>query len=90
MYRHDSHVTAPDHKVVKILQEGVKQVGMSGELTGMVASCDSNYYSNFLQMPGVVFGPGDLIVAHGADEQIEVNQIAQAAAAMANLAYQWE
>ncbi|MCE5231365.1 M20/M25/M40 family metallo-hydrolase [bacterium] len=89
MYRHDSHVTDPDHKVVKLLQDGVKKVGMSGELTGMVASCDSNYYSNFLGMPGVVFGPGDLIVAHGADEQIEVNQLAQAAAAMANLAYQW-
>ncbi|MEN6625557.1 MAG: M20/M25/M40 family metallo-hydrolase [Candidatus Sumerlaeia bacterium] len=90
MYRHDSHVTDPGHKVVKTLQKAVQNAGMSGELTGMVASCDSNYYSNFLKMPGVVFGPGDLIVAHGADEQIEVAQLAQAASAMAQLACEWE
>ncbi len=90
MYRHDSHVTDPDHKIVQTLQKAAQASGMSGELTGMVASCDSNYYSNYLDMPGVVFGPGDLIVAHGADEQIEVAQLAQAAAAMACLAHEWQ
>lgn len=90
MYRHDSHVTDPNHKIVKTIQEGAQAVGMSGELSGMVASCDSNYYSNMLGMPGVVFGPGDLAVAHGADEQIEVAQIAQAAAAVAHLAFEWK
>ncbi len=89
MYRHDSHVTEPDHPLVATLQAAAKESGLPAELSAMVASCDSCYYSNMLGMPGVVFGPGDLGVAHAAEEHLELDQLHKAAAALTRLALTW-
>lgn len=60
-----------------------------GTIEGLPASCDAWYYSEFCDIPTVVFGPGELAHAHAADEQIDVREIEAAAVALAQLATAW-
>ena len=90
MYRHDSHVTDPGHPVVKAMQSAAQAAGLPGELTAFPASCDSCYYSNFLEMPGVVFGPGHLKHAHAADEQLAIEELREAGETLAHFAMNWK
>ncbi len=82
-YRHDANVIEPDHPLVLALQEAARAVGKEGEVSAMTASCDAWMYNNQLEIPTVVFGPGDLGVAHSDHEQIPVQEMLDAAAALA-------
>ncbi|MFO8081699.1 MAG: M20/M25/M40 family metallo-hydrolase [Armatimonadota bacterium] len=82
-YRHDANVIPPDHPVVLALQDSAQAVGKDGEVSAMTASCDAWLYNNQLEIPTVVFGPGNLGVAHSDQEQIPVGEMLDAAAALA-------
>lgn len=81
-YRHDANVIEPDHPLVLALQDAVRAVGRAGEVSAMTASCDAWLYNNQLEIPTVVFGPGSLGVAHSDREQIRVQEMLDAAAAL--------
>ncbi len=81
-YRHDANVIAPDHPVVLALQDAAQAVGKAGDVSAMTASCDAWLYNNQLEIPTVVFGPGTLGVAHSDREQIPVQEMLDAAAAL--------
>ena len=49
----------------------------------MTASCDAWVYNNQLGIPTVVFGGGSLGVAHSDQEQMPVQDMLDAAAALA-------
>ncbi|MEA3399639.1 MAG: M20/M25/M40 family metallo-hydrolase [Armatimonadota bacterium] len=85
-YRHDANVIPPDHPLVLALQEALEAVGREPEVSAMTASCDAWMYNNQLEIPTVVFGPGDLGVAHSDREQIPVQEMLDAAAALATFA----
>ena len=55
----------------------------------MTASCDSWFYNNQLNIPSVVFGPGSLGFAHTNEEQIGLDEIAQAAAILLRFIGDW-
>lgn len=89
MYRHDAHVLPTDHPLVTGLQACCRQLGLSGEIGAMTASCDSWLYNNQLGIPTVVFGPGSLRFAHTDDEQIQLDEIAAAVSALLLFMQRW-
>ena len=89
MYRHDAHVLDPGHPLVKGLEACCREAGASGEVSAMTASCDSWFYNNQLRIPTVVFGPGSLRFAHSNEEQIGLNEIAEAATILVRFFAEW-
>ena len=79
MYRHDSSVVAPDHELPQGLLAAARAAGRPFEVAGMTASCDAWFYNNQLGIPTCVCGPGNLKFAHSKDEQINMQEIAEAA-----------
>ena len=88
-YRHEAHTLEVDHPLVTVLSEACSQAGIKPENDAMVASCDGWFYSKLLDIPTVVFGPGDLSSAHSSEERIEVKQIQQATEVVLNFLNQW-
>jgi len=55
----------------------------------MTASCDSWFYNNQLKIPTLVYGPGSLLFAHTAEEQIGLDEINQAATILVSFLADW-
>ncbi|MFH1740836.1 MAG: M20/M25/M40 family metallo-hydrolase [bacterium] len=89
MYRHDAHVLRQDHPLVQELLDCCRKEGLPTEISAMTASCDSWFYNNQLGIPTVVFGPGSLGHAHSSEEQIALEEIADAAHALVQFILQW-
>lgn len=85
-YRHDCSVVAPDHVLPRGLIIAAREEGIPSEAAAFPASCDAWFYNNILGTPTVVFGPGDLAVAHSKHEQIAISEVEAAAAAIARFA----
>lgn len=81
-YRHDSSVCPADADIVGTLMSGLRNAGAEARIDAMPASCDACFYSA-IGIPTVVFGPGLLSFAHSADEQINIDDLAVAAQAIA-------
>ncbi len=79
MYRHDSSVVDPKHELPQTLLAAAGKAGHPLTVSAMTASCDAWFYNNQLGIPTVVYGPGTLKVAHSKDEQIAMQDIANAA-----------
>ena len=88
-YRHDAQTLDVNHQLVKMLYESGKQMGLEPEISAMPASCDSWFYNNQLQIPTVVFGPGDLGVAHSDSEHIKISDIQKAGQMLATFLDNW-
>ena len=82
MYRHDSSVVDPNHELPQTLLAAASQAGHPVTVSAMTASCDAWFYNNQLGIPTVVYGPGTLKVAHSKDEQIALQDIANAASVL--------
>jgi acetylornithine deacetylase/succinyl-diaminopimelate desuccinylase-like protein len=89
MYRHDSHVLAPEHPLVQRLKQCCVNWDLPAEVDALTASCDSWFYNNQLGIPTVVYGPGTLRYAHSNEEQIALDEIAQAGCVLTDFAAQW-
>ena len=89
IYRHDCHTLSPEHKLVTILADSCMKTGLQPAISAMAASCDSWFYQNQLKIPTVVFGPGNLAVAHSNQEHIAISQIEQAANVLFEFLKNW-
>jgi len=89
LYRHDCHVLPAGHPLGEGLLACAREAGAAAEISAMTASCDACFYHNQLGIPTVVFGPGDLRFAHAPDEQIALEDVATAAAALAGFMTRW-
>jgi len=89
LYRHDCHVLDVDHPLATGLQACVRAAGAPGEIAAMTASCDAWFYHNLLGVPAVVFGPGELRFAHSDEEQVRLDEVAIAAAALVGFIQHW-
>ena len=89
VYRHDCHTLSPDHHLVKSLANACLKTGIQPAISAMAASCDSWFYQNQLKIPTVVFGPGNLGVAHSNQEHIAISQIEQAAKTLFEFLRNW-
>lgn len=89
MYKHDCQVTPTDHPLVTGLLDACGEIGMPVAIDAMTASCDSWMYTNQLNIPTVVFGPGTLKWAHSNEEQIALAEISEAAAVLTHFVSQF-
>ncbi|HOI53914.1 MAG TPA: M20/M25/M40 family metallo-hydrolase [Phycisphaerae bacterium] len=79
MLNSDGNELDPGHPLVASLKQSLAASGVEPQLSALTGSCDAWFYANQLEIPTVVFGPGDLGTAHGKDEQVRVSAILKAA-----------
>ena len=76
--------TPREHPIVRELASAVEAVtGRPPELTGAPYGSDLRLFTNDFGMPGVLFGPGDIRVAHFTDEFVPLAEVEAAALALA-------
>lgn len=79
-----------DHPIVETLRESGRAVtGKTPAIYGMSAVCDAMIFNLHSATPAIIFGPGDLSLAHGPDECIEIEQLVRAAKIMAHTLVTW-
>jgi acetylornithine deacetylase len=77
-----------DAQVVQRLDRALKSEGMSAPVEGLSAWTDAALL-NAAGIPAVCFGPGDIALAHAAEEFVPVDEIEKAAAVLQRVAYEW-
>lgn len=88
-YRHDASVIAPDHPLVQTLEQACRRCSQEPSVSAMTASCDAWMYSNQLNIPSLVFGPGSLTVAHSDQEHIAVSDVLKGSGILTALVSDW-
>jgi acetylornithine deacetylase len=81
----DVSVDAP---IVRELEHAMEENGEAGGIEGMSAWTDAALL-NDAGIPTVCFGPGDISLAHAAEEYIALDEIDRAAAVLGSLAKRW-
>jgi acetylornithine deacetylase len=79
---------ATDAPVVRALEEALRECGERVAVSGMSAWTDAALL-NAAGIPAVCFGPGDISLAHAAEEYIPLPEIDRAASVLAALARRW-
>lgn len=79
---------AVDSPIVRALQHAAQAEASDAPVLGMSAWTDAALF-NEAGIPAVCFGPGDISLAHAAEEFVEVAQIERAAAILTRLALEW-
>jgi acetylornithine deacetylase len=79
---------APDAEVVRALETALKAEGMAAPIEGLSAWTDAALL-NAAGISAVCFGPGDIALAHAAQEFVPVDEIKKAAAVLERVAYEW-
>jgi acetylornithine deacetylase len=81
----DVSVDAP---IVRALDGALRACGEDVQITGMSAWTDAAIL-NEAGIPAICFGPGDIALAHAAEEYVRVDEIERATLALAALAMEW-
>jgi len=78
----------PDSDIVRALTDVLRRKKMSTSLVGMSAWTDAALL-NAAGIPAICFGPGDMGLAHAAEEYIEVREVQMATEVIVTLARSW-
>jgi acetylornithine deacetylase len=81
----DVPVSAP---IVRALADSVERCGILESIAGMTAWTDAALL-NAAGIPAICFGPGDISLAHAAEEYVPVKQIEDATRVLTDLALRW-
>jgi acetylornithine deacetylase len=79
---------ASDAMVVQLLKGALIAEGMSAPIEGLSAWTDAALL-NAAGIPAVCFGPGDIALAHAAEEFVPVDEIEKATAVLERVALKW-
>jgi acetylornithine deacetylase len=79
---------SPDAPIVGALRNALADRGLAAQVAGMSAWTDAALL-NEAGIPAICFGPGDMGLAHAAEEYIETNEIERATEVLASLATHW-
>jgi acetylornithine deacetylase len=79
---------AVDAPIVRALDSALRDRGEPVRVSGMSAWTDAALL-NAAGIPAVCFGPGDISLAHAAEEYIPLDEIDRASAALSALAQRW-
>ena len=79
---------AADAAVVRILERALTAEGRSAHVEGLSAWTDAALL-NEAGIPTICFGPGDIGLAHAAEEYVPVREIEAATAVLAHVAVEW-
>jgi acetylornithine deacetylase len=79
---------ATDSLIVVALEEALRERGEAVRVAGMSAWTDAALL-NASGIPAICFGPGDISLAHAAEEYIPLSEIDRATSVLATLARRW-
>ena len=79
---------ARDATIVRRLERALMSEGMRAPVEGLSAWTDAALL-NAAGIPAVCFGPGDIAIAHAAEEFVPIDEIEKAAAVLQRVAYEW-
>ena len=79
---------SPDAPIVQALGDVLRGHGLPAAVAGMSAWTDAALL-NAAGIPAICFGPGDMGLAHAAEEYIEVSEIERATEVLVGLARRW-
>lgn len=83
--RFDSCQVPMDHPLPVSLQAATERVsGTAAPLVGAPYGADMRLFVNVGDTPTVMFGPGDVRVAHAADEHVAIDEVERCAAVLAS------
>lgn len=84
----DPNDVAPDHPLVRALADAARAGGPAAPLEGLSCWTDAALLTA-AGVPAVCYGPGDIALAHAAEEWVPVDEIARATDVLAALARAW-
>ena len=87
--RNEAFETPSGHPAVRSFHGAAESVLGPQELKGWVASCDGRLFFHRGGMPTIVFGAGDLGLAHSLEERIDMDDILRAAEILARFLADW-
>jgi acetylornithine deacetylase len=79
---------APDAPIVEALASALGDSNEKTHIAGMTAWTDAALL-NDAGIPAICFGPGDIRLAHAAEEWVPIDEIERATAVLARLATSW-
>jgi succinyl-diaminopimelate desuccinylase len=71
--------TPEGSQVVQILTEARDAFGVEGSVIGYAGATDARFLINQGGIPSIVFGPGELLLAHTTGESVDVSQVVEVA-----------
>lgn len=87
--QNEAYAIPESHAAVGALEECVRDAHGQAEVNGFLASCDARLLFHRAGTPTLVFGPGDLRLAHSEIESIALDEITVAAKALAAFVLRW-
>lgn len=86
----ESCATPVDHPLLTTLAAAHRQVhGNAPAIEGVPYGADLRLFVNHAGMPGVLYGPGDVRLAHAANESVAVEEVMDAAKVAAGMVVKW-
>ena len=77
-----------DAPVVKALERGLEAEGITSNIEGLSAWTDAALL-NAAGIPAICFGPGDIALAHSAEELVPIDEIEKATSVLTRVAIDW-
>ena len=86
----ESGQTNVNHSIIRALKHAYKNVkNNSAILEGVTYGSDLRLFTNHADIPAVLFGPGDVRLAHSANENIEIEEVLTCVKIITNLIIKW-
>ncbi|HIO75394.1 MAG TPA: ArgE/DapE family deacylase, partial [Candidatus Marinimicrobia bacterium] len=86
----ESGETAVDHPLIEILGNCHKlATGNSSHIRGVTYGSDLRLFTNHGKIPAVLYGPGDVNLAHAANENVEIEEVITATKVIALMIVNW-
>lgn len=86
----ESGATDPNHPLIqKLAAAHETMLGRRPNITGVPYGADLRLFTNHAHIPAVLYGAGDVSLAHAVDEYIEIEDVVQATKVVALMVAQW-
>ena len=86
----ESGQTDLDDPIIHTLIDAIeKSTGDKPTIEGVTYGSDLRLFTNHAHIPAVLFGPGDLRLAHAANEYVEIDEVLKTIKIIANMIIDW-
>ena len=86
----ESGQTDIDHSIINHLKEAYNNVNNSNPIVeGVTYGSDLRLFTNHADIPALLFGPGDVRLAHSANEYVEIEEVLTCIKIISNLIINW-